>query len=49
MKLINELFSVMSCQLGVMAEYGDDEKALLFELKTCGNDIIEEYKSIFLD
>ncbi len=48
-KLIEDLFEEMSCQIGVMAEYGDDEEALREELETSDDEILLDYKKVFLD
>ena len=42
------LFEAMRNDLGVMAEWGDDEEGLLKELETCDEEIIKEYKKIYL-
>ena len=46
---IRALFEEMRTQLEVMAEHGDNEHELLQELKTCDDDILNEYKAVFLD
>ena len=46
--LIARLFDAMRCDLGVMAEYGDNENELLHELKTATPEILATYKEIFL-
>lgn len=46
--LIEKLFSVMSCDMDTMSQYGDDESALLEELKTADDDILKAYASVFL-
>ena len=46
--LIMMLFVAMSHDMGVMAEWGDDDDALLEELQTCGPEILQEYAEIFL-
>lgn len=46
--LIKMLFTAMSSDIGVMAEWGDDEAGLLNELETCGPEILREYAEIFL-
>ncbi len=47
-ELINALFKVMSHDMGVMAEWEDDEDALLEELKTADGEILAEYEKTFL-
>lgn len=46
--LINALFNTMRNDLGVMAEYGDNEDALLEELRTATPDILDCYADTFL-
>lgn len=46
--LIKMLFVAMSNDIGVMAEWGDDDEALLNELETCGPEILREYAEVFL-
>ena len=46
--LIKMLFDAMSTDIGVIAEWGDDEAGLLNELETCGPEILQEYAEIFL-
>lgn len=48
-KLITDLFNAMSTDLCIMAEWGDDDEALLNELETCGTKILMSYAEIFLD
>ena len=43
------IFDAMSSSLSVMAEYGDDEAALMQEIMNCDVDILNEYKSIWID
>ena len=42
------LFEAMRNDLETMSEYGDDEKALWQELNTADDDILEEYKKVFI-
>ena len=42
------LFEAMRNDLGVMAEWGDNEEGLRNELETCDDEIIKEYKKIYL-
>lgn len=37
------LFDKMRCDIGVMAEWGDDEVALLREVMTCDEDVLAAY------
>lgn len=46
--LVKMLFMAMSSDMGVMAEWGDDEAGLLNELETCGAEILQEYAETFL-
>lgn len=46
--LINTLFNTMRNDLGVMAEHGDNEDALLDELRTATPDILACYADTFL-
>lgn len=48
-KLRNTLFEIMSCEIGVMAEYGDDEKALREEIESADFDILQYYKELYID
>lgn len=41
--LANRLYAVMSCDIGVMAEWGDDSTSLMRELMTCDREILMEY------
>ena len=43
------IFDAMSSEMGVMAEWGDDEAALMQEVMNCDIDILMEYKSNYLD
>lgn len=47
--LVARLFAEMSCQLCVMAEWGDDDDALLEELRNSDDDILEYYKDFYLE
>jgi len=47
--VIQKLFEEMRNDINCMAEYGDDEAELLQELKSCGNEILKEYASIYLN
>ena len=47
--LIAQLFAEMSCQIGVMAEWGDDDAALLDELRQSDDEILEYYKYFYLE
>jgi broad specificity phosphatase PhoE len=43
-----ELFEAMRNDLGVMAEHGDDETSILYDLLISDDDIIQEYKEMYL-
>lgn len=45
--LVAQLFSEMICHIDVMAEYGDDEQALLEELRESDDSILEYYKYFY--
>jgi hypothetical protein len=45
---IEKLFNAMRSDIGVMAEYGDNEDRLREELSTCGEDILREYERRYL-
>lgn len=45
--LIAKLFAEMICHIDVMAEYGDDEMALLEDLRESDDDILEYYKNFY--
>lgn len=47
-ELIDSLFKAMSHDICVMAEWEDDEDALLEELKTADDEILAEYADTFL-
>lgn len=38
-----KVYERMRCDLGVMAEWGDDESALLNEVMTCDEEILKVY------
>lgn len=42
-----QVYERMRCDLGVMAEWGDDEVALLNEVMTCDEDILRAYCEIW--
>ena len=42
------LFNAMSCQIEVMAEWGDDEDGLREEIMTADDEIMEEYRQLYL-
>lgn len=46
---IEKLFNAMRSDIGVMAEYGDNENRLKEELSTCGEKILREYESRYLN
>lgn len=46
--LANRLYEVMSCEIGVMAEWGDDPTGLMRELMTCDREILMEYVAMYL-
>lgn len=48
-KLIKRLFHAMSNDIETMSEYGDNEHALLAELLTVDDDILQEYAATFLE
>ena len=45
---IDRLFNAMRSEIGVMAEYGDNEDQLKEELSTCGEEILREYERRYL-
>lgn len=45
--LVAKLFAEMICHIDVMAEWGDDETALLEELRESDDDILEYYKNFY--
>lgn len=47
--MIEKLFNAMRCEMAVMAEYGDDENALREELENADDEILAEYKAMYLD
>lgn len=48
-KELNEkLFDVMSSQIEVMADWGDDEESLREEIETADDDIFEYYLEFYL-
>ena len=48
-KLNEKLFDVMSHQIGVMAEWGDDEEGLREEIETADDEILRCYIEEFLE
>jgi hypothetical protein len=46
--LREKVYKAMSSELGVMAEYGDDEKALHDEVYGCNLEILKMYAETFL-
>ncbi len=46
---IDKLFKAMRSEIGVMAEYGDNEDRLKEELSTCGEKILREYERRYLN
>ena len=49
MTLIDRLFNAMRSEIGVMAEYGDNEDALREELENADSDILDTYADMYLD
>lgn len=45
---LEELYNSMINDIGVMAENDDDETRVLYELVTADNDMIQEYKELYL-
>lgn len=45
--LVAKLFAEMICHIDVMAEWEDDEMALLEELRESDDDILEYYKNFY--
>lgn len=45
---LEELYNSMINDIGVMAENDDDEIRVLYELVTADNDMIQEYKELYL-
>ena len=41
------VFETMRCDMGVMAEWGDDEEGLWKEIHTCDSDILSVYFETF--
>lgn len=41
------LFERMRCDMGVMAEWGDDEAALLAEVMTCDEEVLQAYLELW--
>ena len=44
-----KLFNIMRCEIGVMADYGDDVSALWLEIATIDETILQEYEQIYLE
>lgn len=47
--LIKRLFEAMRCEIGVIAEHGDNEASILQELETATPDILEACTELYLD
>lgn len=45
---LEELYNSMINDIGVMAENDDDETRILYELVTADNNMIQEYKELYL-
>ena len=45
---LEELYNNMINDIGVMAENDDDETRILYELVTADNNMIQEYKGLYL-
>lgn len=45
---LEELYNSMINDIGVMAENDDDETRVLYELVTADNNMIQEYKELYL-
>ena len=43
------LFNAMRNEIAVMAEHGDNEDSLMYELMTADDEILQAYKEEFLD